>query len=360
MAVLQQLNLRHRPQFDIDLFFPKDSILRARDVLVRTLGYEPAGTHHPGPIDHLPTMIRKTGWRWRAIYSDPEFPPSIELHFRFWDPETERFDIEGTEDFWSRRTIRRTKGLALPALSLVDGLAYTFDLISPSILRGNVRAYHVYELAHFIEHSTQSRTFWTQWRSGTRPALKTMQAIAFRFAAEWFECDGAPEVNEAIASLEGPVADWFDLFALSPAKAMEAPNKDELWLHLELLTSKRDRMAVAARRVFPARSPKVCLDVHVPGAANPRLRIRRIGFQLCIPCFTHVAPCAHFRSSRGRRTPLGFSACPPSSSWPDSSLLRTSPPCRKPRAESAESKIARSRPAVPPGNSRGLRGIGDE
>ncbi len=51
------------------------------------LGYEATShTSDPG-ADHLPVMIRRTGWKWRGDYYDPDMPPSLELHFRFWNPE---------------------------------------------------------------------------------------------------------------------------------------------------------------------------------------------------------------------------------------------------------------------------------
>jgi hypothetical protein len=53
-------------------------------------------------------------------------------------------------------------------------------------------------------------------------------------------------------------------------------NKDELWLHLSLLESRRDAVAVARRRLFPARLPPAVDAVYVPDAAMSwRRRARR-------------------------------------------------------------------------------------
>ena len=84
---------RHRPQNDIDLLFPQDQVFRARDIAAG-LGYEPIRSSRRVPLDHLPTMIRRTGWQWRGDYFDPEIPLSLELHFRLWDEATERFGPE--------------------------------------------------------------------------------------------------------------------------------------------------------------------------------------------------------------------------------------------------------------------------
>ena len=56
-----------RRQSDIDPF--PDSIVSAQDALSR-LGYEPVEWVGPGPTDHLPAMIRKTGWKWRGDFFD--------------------------------------------------------------------------------------------------------------------------------------------------------------------------------------------------------------------------------------------------------------------------------------------------
>ena len=82
-------DLRTRPQYDLDLYCPAPS-LEAAAQAVQSLGYEPFGSNRKIAIDHLPPLIRKTGWRPRADYYDPEMPLTIELHFRFWDQSTEQ------------------------------------------------------------------------------------------------------------------------------------------------------------------------------------------------------------------------------------------------------------------------------
>ncbi|HXF26907.1 MAG TPA: nucleotidyltransferase family protein, partial [Bryobacteraceae bacterium] len=57
----------HRAQYDIDLLFPREQLQQAREITLH-LGYEPLNGFDKFPIDHLPTMIRKTGWEWRGDY----------------------------------------------------------------------------------------------------------------------------------------------------------------------------------------------------------------------------------------------------------------------------------------------------
>ena len=91
-----------RVQYDLDLFLPGEDARQAWDLL-REKGYEPLEGAADLPTDHLPTLIRKTGWQWHGDYFDPEAPLSIDLHFQFWDERTERLRAPGVDEFWRRR-----------------------------------------------------------------------------------------------------------------------------------------------------------------------------------------------------------------------------------------------------------------
>ena len=106
-------DLRHRPQYDLDLYCPPDAIGRAYDAIIG-LGYEPFGRTGRTAIDHLPPLIRKTGWRAADDYYDPGMPITIELHFRFWDRATERLRVSGADRFWERRQSRAVDSLRFP------------------------------------------------------------------------------------------------------------------------------------------------------------------------------------------------------------------------------------------------------
>ena len=153
---------RHRPQYDIDLFFPEKSLLRARDVAL-DLGYQPIVPFDRHPIDHLPTMIRKTGWEWRGDFYDPDIPLSLELHFRFWDQQTERFEPQGLDRFWDRRQGRELDGVRFTALHPADAIAYSTLHSLRHLLRGSPRPYHFYELAWLLHHRADDTVFWNAW-----------------------------------------------------------------------------------------------------------------------------------------------------------------------------------------------------
>jgi hypothetical protein len=115
---------RHRAQYDLDLYFPPEQVDAAREAALK-LGYEPVHALDRRPTDHLPTLIRKTGWQWRGDYFDPDLPLSIELHFRFWDERTEGFAPTGLDQFWERRSQRRLDDLCFVALHRADAVGYS-------------------------------------------------------------------------------------------------------------------------------------------------------------------------------------------------------------------------------------------
>lgn len=266
---------RRRVQYDIDLFCPEQSVNHARDVALQ-LGYEPIHGVDRLPLDHLPTMIRRTGWQWRDDYFDPEMPLSLELHYRLWDPETERLAPPGLDDFADRREERELEGIRFTALHPVDAAGYAALHVLRHLLRGDVRAGHVYELASFLNSNRSDAGFWTAWREWHPPSLRSLEAISFQLAAEWFGCTLNDAVRETAELQPAGVHRWLASRASAPVEAAFRANKDELWLHLSLLESAGDKLAVARRKLFPLSLPGPMGAVHVPKAqVTPRERTQR-------------------------------------------------------------------------------------
>ena len=264
----------HRPQYDFDFWCAPASLERARSA-VEELGFEPVNGRHDGPTDHLPTMIRRTGWRWRSDYFDPEMPASLEIHFRLWNPRVEWIDADGLEEFWNRRSVREVDGVRVPTLSLPDTLSYAALHSLRHLLRGDLRPYHVYELAHFLERSRQDEEFWSSWRATTPEPLRALAGLMFRLAREWFQCELPAAVKEALSA---PVENWLRRFAFSPLR--DSPNKDELWLHLALVRDWRSRRNILIRRLAP-RPARASLAPHVRSESlpwNARRRLYRAHF----------------------------------------------------------------------------------
>jgi len=249
---------RLRPQYDLDLYLPAEDVLRARDILLE-MGYEALGQFERFPTDHLPAMVLKTGWEWRGDYFDPEIPFSVELHFRFWDEETERLRAPGVEEFWERRVGRQLEGRRITALAPEDALGYTALHLLRHLLRGNLRPYHVYELAWFLEQHAEDGAFWESWQRLHSQEMRRLESVAFGLARAWFGCRGAER-----EPLPPGARAWLERYWASPLEGLFSPNKHELGLHLALLEERRDRMAVLRRRLLPGRLPGPVDAVHTP------------------------------------------------------------------------------------------------
>jgi predicted MFS family arabinose efflux permease len=235
-----------RSQYDVDLYCAPETVHAARKVIAE-LGYEAFDEQSTLPTDHLPMMVRKTGWVWRGDFFDTEIPPAVDLHFQFWDRETEGIDAPGVEQFWTRRQGQ--------ALHPVDVVGYAGLHLLRHLLRGNVRPYHVYELAWFLNQRAGDDGFWIDWQSMHDDRLRRLEAISFRLAQSWFGGCASPVVEEEIKRLPDSVAAWFDQFARSPIDGLFEANKDELWLHLALLETGKQKRRVLLRKLMPTKLP---------------------------------------------------------------------------------------------------------
>ena len=151
-----------RPQYDIDLYFPRATVEAARDALLAQ-NYESIAGMEKFPTDHLPGLFPRTEWRWRGDYFDPEMPLGIELHFQFWNAALERRDAPGVDEFWTRRVRRTVGGADLAVLCPQDAVGYAALHLLRHVLQGSTRVFHVYELASFLERHAQDGAFWTEW-----------------------------------------------------------------------------------------------------------------------------------------------------------------------------------------------------
>jgi hypothetical protein len=266
-------NSRCRPQYDIDLYCPRESVSAAREAAA-SLGYEPVRAEEPD-ADHLPVMIRQTGWRWRGDYYDPQQPLALEIHHRFWNPAL-GFSVRNAEQFPARRCFERVDGVTLPMLDRVDALDYAAWHAVRHLLRGTLKIFHIYELAQYLHRSADDDGFWTAWQRQGAPEDRITECVAFRLAEVWFGCRLHGTVERAVRKLPANVERWFRLFAFSPIAALEHPNKDELILNL-CLSGRADRLRITVRRLFPLLIPaRARDDAHVrevsPSVSKPALK----------------------------------------------------------------------------------------
>jgi hypothetical protein len=243
-----------RAQSDIDLYCPPESVGVAHDALIAA-GYRAIAGLESLPTDHLPALMRPSSWKWRGDFFDTEMPLAVELHFQFWNPRLERLPAEGVDEFWTRRVRRPIAGIDLPVLSPSDAVAYAALHLFKHVLHGDTRAFHVYEIASFLHRHADDDAFWTPWRATHSATSRRLQTVSFLLAESWFGCRLSPAVQEDVALLPRATHQWFAEFATAPARQRFHANKDDLWLHLSLLDSKRDALQVARRRIIPTNLP---------------------------------------------------------------------------------------------------------
>ena len=264
-----------RQQYDLDLLLRPGDVHRAQ-VLIEELGYEPAFAPPRHPADHLPPLVRKTGWQWRGDFFDPEMPTTVELHFRLWDEQTERFAIEGLEQVWDRMETRHWEGRSIPSLHPADQLGYASLHLLRHLLRGDVTAFHVYEVAHFLETSITDDDLWTSWHALHSPSFRRLESVTFALAARWFGCRLPPPVKGEMEGWPAEFHCWFADYATKPIEALYRPNKDELWLHLALLEGWSDRLRVLRRRLLPTSGPRPTDTLYITrNDQTPALRFRK-------------------------------------------------------------------------------------
>ncbi|HEX6897727.1 MAG TPA: nucleotidyltransferase family protein [Bryobacteraceae bacterium] len=254
---------RHRRQGDLDLLLTRPQVHEAYQVAL-SLGYLPVVPDDSHPTNHLPTLIRKTGWMWSGDYFDPEIPIALELHFGVWDERTELFGPRGLDQFWERRRLRQIEDLCFTGFDSGDETAIACLHALCHLLRGSLRPSHIYEMAWMLDGSAGDETFWKSWREAHDPSLRTLEAITFAMAQSWFDCGVSATAQDEMDRLPYELKRWLELYSWSPLSARFRPNKDELWLHWSLLDSTRSRMQVLGRRLLPRGLPGAVDTVTVP------------------------------------------------------------------------------------------------
>jgi hypothetical protein len=255
------VDLALRVQYDLDIFCPPGHIEGAA-LALRRLGYEPH-TQRSLSDQHLPPMVKPVEWKWSGDYFDPNIPIAIDLHTVIWSKEIDCIGLSGPDLFWERR--RRD----YHTFSLLDRAAYAALHAVRHILRGDARPAHVFELACLLDARARDYEFWEAWRRLHDPQLRHIQAVAFCFAQQWFQCALPEAVEREVRAFHPRVKTWFQDFAWSPVSDLIRPNKDVIWLHVALLPSLRDKVRILRRRLIP---------FHRPGKLEPSgvsLRIRR-------------------------------------------------------------------------------------
>ncbi|HEV2401160.1 MAG TPA: nucleotidyltransferase family protein [Candidatus Sulfotelmatobacter sp.] len=272
-----------RFQSDLDLYCPPSSIFRAAEVL-RQLEYEAIPT--PPNADHLPVMIRKESWNWRGNPYDPEMPPSIELHYRFWNRDLMRFGPAELQQFYWRRISRSLGDLSFPGLSIVDNLGFSALEVLRDLLWFGLLAHKPYELAYFLHRRADDGEFWDEWKHTHDEDLRSWQAISFFLAASCFECNLSTAVAEQIERLPSPILKWIARHAKESLITYRTLNKNAVWMHVALVQPLLGKFMVVMR-MFP-KNPEIQRALGTSAKRDPDFRSWKDFVRYILYCLSRV------------------------------------------------------------------------
>jgi hypothetical protein len=261
----------HRPQYDIDFLFLPGEIGRASKMFA-DLGYRPHGPDRRARTDHLPPLIPSSGRSWRGDYFDPELPLSIELHFQLWDESMEGFAFPGWEKFWERREFNRGGGVGAPTLSMCDTVSYAAMHVLRHLLRADLKAGQLYELAHFLHRTSADGEFWNEWRRRAPAESRALQSVVFAMAVACFDCSTNIVLTRELECIAPGVRKWLQQCSMTCFNSGSA-GKSEILLHLALARTSRARIGILARRLLPHSVPDA-IRAHETG--NVRLFLSRL------------------------------------------------------------------------------------
>lgn len=262
---------KYRPQSDIDLYCPPETIFRSRDALL-ALGYTSQHHRGQGSTEHLPILSPPNSWVWRGNHFDPDIPISLELHFAWWDTANNRIHPQGLEDVWPRRVTRAVDGLSFPALESVDNLGYTALNLLRNFLLSSLAAEQIYGLARFLHTYADDGQFWERWRQLHPDSLRGLEAISFRLASEWFACRLSVQAQEEVDRLPRPIQEFFRHFSKATLAPAFNSRKDGMWLHLDLLESRTDKSAILLQRLLPVRLQVPAIGPDVSREADAKIQ----------------------------------------------------------------------------------------
>ena len=183
------------------------------------------------------------------------------------------FGVDSADGFWERRVSREIQGLSVPTLNRSDGLSYTTWHLVRHLVRGDVRAYHVYELAHFLQRTADDHTFWRIGGNGSPPPWLRPSHSGWRSTG--LSAPRIPWFRSCASRYRHPSGAGLICSRSLRCRALEQPNKDELFLHWCLVKGWRERASrLPKQRLLPVRFNPVIVDAHVP-APDWRLRLKR-------------------------------------------------------------------------------------
>jgi hypothetical protein len=268
--------LESRAQYDYDFLVKKEDLQRGYSLFLQH-GYSALHSTQELAADHLPPLIQKSGWQWRGNYFDPAIPRGVELHFQLWDSDFELLPIQTLDKVWERSCSRPFGSIAAPTLSREDTLLYVTLHAFRHLLRNDLRLSHLYEIAFFLQRTSEEERFWKDFILRVSQCSNTTKMVAttFELAKSLFRPALYPPVRQFIAAhLPATAASWVHAYGRTGAVHCYRKSRNALLLHLGLLNDNGQRWALVWQRLLPRHLPLPTYGVQIPEAEqNLRFRV---------------------------------------------------------------------------------------
>ena len=255
----------HHIQSDHDFLVHPEDLKRANDAFLG-LGFEALDSHSGLSVDHLPTLIKSSGWQWKGNFYDPEIPRAIELHFRLWDAEFEGISISSLEGVWQDSIVREISGIRIPVLSRQDALTYAVLHAFRHLLRNDLRLSHLYELAFFLNRSVTDVSFWNTFGEKLKQCSNSLKVAAtmFQLARNCFEPEVSPFVHELLARHLTPASQlWIQKYGRKEALSSYRQSKSGLFLQMNFVSSRSQIWSKIFKKLLPRHLPPKYLGVKI-------------------------------------------------------------------------------------------------
>jgi putative nucleotidyltransferase-like protein len=193
-----------------------------------------------------------------------------------WDSDFELLPIQTLDKLWERSCSQAFGSIAVPTLCREDTLLYVTLHAFRHLLRNDLRLSHLYEIAFFLQRTSEEERFWKDFILRVSECSNTTKMVAttFELARSLFRPALYPPVRQFIATrLPATAASWVLAYGRTGAIHCYRKNRSALLLHLGLLNDNGQRWTLVRQRLLPRHLPLPTYGVQIP-EAEQNLRVR--------------------------------------------------------------------------------------
>jgi hypothetical protein len=290
----------NRLQYDHDFLINTQDLQKSYDLFLN-LGYSPLPSSSRLAVGHLPTLVRKTDWKWKGNLFDPSIPRGVELHFQLWDSDFDRIPIRTLENVWRNSESISFQSVFLPALSRQHTLLYCVLHSFRHLLRNDLRLSHLYEIGYFLHRGCEISSFWPGFLKSILSCSNSCRAAAtlFELARRTFGPQPEPMVRQFISEhLSRAAALWIEKYGVQESIHCYRGSKSALFLHLDFVEGMVGKGVVMGRKLIPRHLPLSSFGVQVTAEKQNRdfhsLKWLHDSSQLVQRTFFHAVTLAGF------------------------------------------------------------------